>query len=219
VINREREDGFEASFVVSTARRDAWEWLTKAAPAFEGLGTARDGQWWMPGWEAPGDELECVPEEKLRVRKAVEPCKGTEIVIVLEDADSGTRISIVQTGFGEGFAQRRPWLTAGWWQILADVVTFFERRVSLGRHPQMWWSIGCDVRETGEGLVVQSIEPTGFAADAGLEPGDLIVKLAGSPIIDVHDLSILTRGPLRTGVETKVHYLRGDEVRSGTGTI
>jgi len=49
---------------------------------------------------------------------------------------------------------------------------------------------------------------------------DLIVRLAGAPVVDVHELSVLTRGPLRrAGTETKVHYLRGNELLSGRGTV
>ena len=45
-----REDGFEATFVVSTPRDEAWKRLTKDA----------DGRWWIPGVEStaerPGSE-------------------------------------------------------------------------------------------------------------------------------------------------------------------
>ena len=205
-----RDDGFEATFVVSTPRPEAWARLERAAPAAEGMGEARPGQWWIPGIEAAADELEVVPEERLRARKAVEPCKGTEIVLTLEDDETGTRITIVQTGFGSGFSSARPWLAAGWSTILADLVIFFERGVSLGRHASMWWSIGCDVEETDEGLVVRGpFRHGGLAAEAGLEDGDLILKLQGSPIVTVKDLSVLTRGPLRPGAEVRVRVLRG----------
>jgi hypothetical protein len=214
-----REDGFEAKFVVRTPRAEAWQRLCDAKPAFEFFGEARDGQWWVPGIEAPADELEVEPESLLRARKAVEPCKGTEIVITLEDAETGTRIHIVQTGFGDGFAEGRPWLTAGWHAILADLVVFFERGVSLGRHGTWWYPIGCDVIETDEGLAVANVMPGGFAAEAGMLRGDLILQIAGAPVVNVRDLSILTRGPLSTGTEWTARYLRNREVLTGTGTI
>ena len=205
-----RDDGFEATFVVSTPRAEAWARLQAARPAAEGLGETRPGQWWIPAIEGPADELEVVPEERLRARTAIEPCKGTEIVLTLEDDDSGTRITIVQSGFGPGFSSARPWLAAGWYTILADLVIFFERGVSPGRHASMWWSIGCDVEETDEGLVVRGpFRPNGLAAEAGLEDGDLLLKLQGSPIVTVKDLSVLTRGPLRPGAEVRVRALRG----------
>jgi hypothetical protein len=215
-----RDDGFEATFVVSTPRAEAWARLAAATPAFDGVGSTRPGQWWIPGIEAPADELEVVPEERLVTRKAVQPCKGTEIVLTLTDEDHGTRITIVQTGFGEGFAEQRAWLTAGWRPILADLVIFFERGVSLGRHASMWSSIGCDVVETDEGLVVRgAVREGGFAARAGLQAGDLITRLLGAPIVTIADLSVLTRGPLRPGTEAKVHFVRGHEVRRGVGQV
>jgi hypothetical protein len=216
---RRRSDGFAASFVVEISREQAWERLASATPAFEGLGTARDGQWWIPGIEAPADELEVRPEELLRTRKAVEPCRGAEIVITVEDADNGTRITIVQTGFGPGFAERRAWLESGWHAILADLVVFFGRGVSLGRHATWWAGIGCGVVETDEGLVVTNVEPDGFADRAGMRAGDLILQLAGAPVINVRDLSILVRGPLRTGTETTARYLRGEQIMRGAATI
>ena len=206
-----RDDGFEATFVVSTPRAEAWKRLREATPARDGLGSARPGQWWIPAIEAPADELEVLPEQRLRVRKAVEPCKGTEIVLTLEDEESGTRITIVQTGFGPGFSSRRAWLTAGWHPILRDLVIFFERGISLGRHASMWVSIGCEVGETDEGLLVREpITRDGLADRAGLRDGDLLVKLMGSPIASIQDLSVLARGPLlRPGAEVRVRALRG----------
>lgn len=160
-----------------------------------------------------------VPKERLRARKAAEPCKDTEIVITMEDADNGTRITIVQTGFGAGFGQRRKWLDTGWYSILADFVLYFERGVSIGRHVSAWSSIGCDVEETPSGLVIRHVRDDGFAARAGLRPDDLILQVAGAPILTIRDLSILVRGPLRAGSETTVRYLRGDEVRRASATI
>lgn len=215
---RVRDDGFEATFVVATPRDRAWEWLVSARPAIEGIGEPRDGQWWIPGVEAPADELDVQPGERLRARKAVEPCKGTEIVIVFEDEETGTRITFIQTGFGPTFPERRAWLTAGWHSILADVVVFFTRGASIGRHLSWWYGIGCEVDETDEGLVVRNVAPGAFADQAGVQPGDLILQIDGAPVVNIRELSILMRGPLRTGSTVEARYLRGDEILTGTGT-
>jgi len=213
------EDGFETTFIVSTPRSKAWELLRHAAPA-EGVPAGPEpGQLWIPAIEGAAEEIEAVDEESLRVRKLTDPCRDTEIVITMEDAATGTRITIVQTGFGAGFDAQRAWLAAGWSTIVADFVAFFERGIPLGRHVTMWWSIGCDVTETPEGLVVGAVYTDGFAARAGLERGDLILRLAGTPVLDVRDLSVLIRGPLQTGVETNARYLRGDQIRTGTGLV
>ena len=215
-----RDDGFEATFVVSTPRAEAWARLEAAKPAVDGLGECRPGQWWIPAIEAPADELEVEPQHRLVARKAVQPCKGTEIVLTLTDEGSGTRIRIVQSGFGEGFAAQRAWLATGWYPILADLVIYFERGVSLGRHASMWSSIGCDVTETDEGVVVAgAVREGGFADRAGLQEGDLLVRLMGSPLTTIHDLAVLSRGPLRPGTEASVRFLRGTELRRGVGQI
>jgi len=212
-------DGFEATFVVSTPRAKAWELLRNATPAAGVPVGPEPGQLWIPAIEGAAEEIEAIDEERLRARKLTEPCRDTEIVITMEDASTGTRITIVQSGFGAGFDAQRAWLAAGWSAIVADFVAFFERGIALGRHVTMWWSIGCDVAETPEGLVVGDVYPEGFAARAGLERGDLILQLAGTPVLDVRDLSVLIRGPLQTGVETSARFLRGDQVRTGTGVV
>ena len=90
---RHRDDGFEATFVVSTPRTESWKRLREAQPASDVLAPADAGQWWIPGVEGAGDELEVVDEHLLRVRKATFPCEGTEIVITMEDAETGTRMA------------------------------------------------------------------------------------------------------------------------------
>ena len=213
-----RDDGFEVTFVVSTPRPAAWKLLEDAAPASERLPGPRPGQWWIPGVEGAADELEVVPEELLRVRKATFPCEGTEIVITMEDADTGTRITFAQFGFGPGFEQRRPWLESGWWAIRADLAVYFERGVAPGRHLRPWSSIGCGVTETPGGLVVTDVQPGGFGDQAGLQPDDLVLTLSGSPIVNVRELAALVRA-LRPQTEARVRYLRGSETLAGTGTL
>ena len=202
------DDGFETTFVVSTPRAEAWKRLEQL----------HDEQWYIPGVEAPADELDVEPERRLRVRKAVEPCKDTEIVITFEDADTGTRITFVQTGFGDGFAQMKPWLEAGWWAIRADLFVFFEHGLQLQRHAKWGASLGCDVTETPGGLVVSRVADSGFASQAGLAKGDLIVTLNGSPVVNVRELSALMRA-FKPGNEFRASYLRDGERRKGNGSL
>ena len=98
-----RDDGFEVTFVVSAPRAEVWKRLADARPASDALTPPTAGQWWIPGVEGAADELEVEPEELLRTRKASFPCQGTEIVVTMEDAETGTRITFAQFGFGPGF--------------------------------------------------------------------------------------------------------------------
>jgi hypothetical protein len=203
-----REDGFAATFVVSTPRADAWKRL-------EAL---RGDDWYIPGVEAPAEEIEAVEGERLRARKLIEPCKDTKIVITFEDEDTGTRITFVQTGFGDHFRQARPWLEAGWWAIRADLFAFFEHGVQLQRHARWGASIGCDVKETGAGLVVARVADGGFSAQAGMEKGDLIVTLHGSPVVNVRELAALMRA-FNAGDAFRATYLRNGERLKGAGLL
>jgi hypothetical protein len=215
---RHRNDGFEATFVVSTPRAEAWKRLVEARPAADWLTPPGDGQWWVPAVESAADELEVVPERLLRVRKASFPCKGTEIVVTMQDADTGTRITFAQFGFEPDFDERRPWLESGWWSIRADLYLYFEQGVIGARHLRPWGGIGCDVAETPAGLAVTDVQPGACADQAGVEKGDLLLTIGGAPAITVRDLSVLVRGPVCNGAEVKLRYVRGAEILSGTGT-
>lgn len=215
---RHRDDGFEVTFTVSAPRAEAWERLAAATPAADGLMPARPGQWWIPAVEGPADELEVVPGELLRARKATFPREGTEIVITREDAETGTRITFVQNGFGDGFAEQRPWLEAGWWSIRADLFVFFDRGLAPGRHLRPWSSLGCDVHETPGGLTVGAVGTGGLAHQAGVQEGDLLLTVGGAPVVNVRELAVLLR-TLRGGSESKLRYARDRQVLTGHGTL
>jgi PDZ domain len=218
IEERHRDDGFEVTFVVSTPRDIAWERLATATPASDAVAPPGPGQWWIPAVEGAADEIEVVPQERLHVRKARFPCEGTEIVVTMEDAGTGTRITFVQHGFGPHFAEGRPWLEAGWWAIRADLYVFFEHGVACGRHLRPWSSIGCDVAETPGGLTVGAVQAGGLADQAGATTGDLILTIAGAPVVNVRELAVLVRAR-RPGTETKLRYLRERRVLSGSGTF
>jgi hypothetical protein len=206
---RFRDDGFEATFVVSVPRSDAWKRLTELK---------RDDLWWIPGVESTAEELEVEPESMLRVRKVEEPCKDTVIAMTFEDDETGTRITFLQHGFGPRFDSARPWLEAGWWAIRADLFLFFEHGVSPQRHARWGASLGCEVSESPGGLVVSGVRDGGFAADAGMQDGDLLLLLHSSPVVNVRELSAVSRA-FRAGDAARVRWLRSGSMMSGTGTF
>lgn len=209
-----RDDGFAATFVVSVPRADAWKRLVEAEPPMP----IAEGEWWIPAVEGPAAVLEVDPESMVRLRKTAMPCEGSEIVLTFEDEDSGTRITFVQNGFGPMFDTARPWLEAGWWAIRADLFVFFEHGISPRRHARPWADLGCEVAETPGGLVVTHVREGTFAAEAGLTEGDLVLLLSGSPVVNVRDLSAVSRS-LRTGDSTRVRWLRDGTMMSGAGTF
>lgn len=213
-----RDDGFEATFVVSASRVETWQRLEAASPVSDRLPRPAPGQWWVPGVEGAADPLEVAPERRLHVRKATQPCQGTEIVVTLEDADTGTRITFAQFGFGSGFEAQRAWLEAGWWAIRADLFVYFEHGTAPGRHLRPWSSLGCTVRETPGGLVASAVAPGSLAAAAGLRDGDLLLTVQGSPVVTVRELAAVVRA-FRAGSEATLRFLRGREVCTGSGSF
>lgn len=116
------------------------------------------------------------------------------------------------------FDGARPWLEAGWWAIRADLWVFFEHGVTAARHARPWASLGCGVVESPGGLTVTDVHPGALAEQAGVQPGDLLLTIAGAPAVNVRELSILLRAR-RPGTDTKLRYLRGTDVLSGTGSL
>jgi hypothetical protein len=204
------DDRFEATFVVSTAVDDAWNALAE---------TRRDyGTWWLPGWTAT-IELTSVDEGKrVEGRKIEEPCSGTEIVVALEASASGTRITIVQSGFGPDVIRMfGAALGVGWSHIAADVALFFERGVHGGRHALRWSALGCQLVPTDGGLVVMNTWG-GLAATVGMEPGDLLLTVAGAPIVTRPELETLMR-VYGSGDELEVTWVHGSDVRRATAAL
>ena len=93
-------DRAESTFEVSATRGDAWK-------ALEGLRarTTDAGEWWLPGFECRGAEIEAEPEQRLTVRKLDQPCADTIIDITFEHTATGCRIHVVQSGFDEAFVK------------------------------------------------------------------------------------------------------------------
>lgn len=213
-------DQFTASFVLDIAPAEAWAALqeaqslkpsSKEAPAYE--------QWYLPGFPVgTGELLESIPGELLRVRKDTQPCEGTEILVQFEAEGTGTRVTMVQSGFGAGFfIAMGEVLGVGWVHIVADFALYLERRVDPRRHYHRWASMGCSTRTTPFGLEIAGVQG-GFAAAAGLVPGDLLLTVHGAPIATQLELQTIMR-IVRAGDPISCTWLRGRETLSATAPI
>lgn len=208
------DDGFEATFVIRVSAAEAWEHLVAADAGRE----LEEEQVWLPGFQDVAEVVEVDRGRSLRARKLNQPCAGTEIVVTIEDEERGARITVSQHGFGPGFGALRPWLATGWPAIVTDLAIVLERGVDPGRHLGRWAALGGDVTETPLGLEVGDVVGGALAAQAGLRDGDVLLALAGAPVTSIAELALVLRGPVAAGQPTEVTYLRGAEVRTGTGT-
>jgi S1-C subfamily serine protease len=173
-------------------------------PSFEPLA--------VPG--ASCTPLEAEPSRLLRVRKDHHPCQGTEIAIQLEEVETGTRIAVVQSGFGAflDIAGRNIVFGHGL-QIVADLALYVERGVFA---PGRVWgaNLGATTTDRHYGLEIARVDAGGFAAKAGLETGDVLVSLRGVRVYDTRMLSTIL-ALSEVGSEADVTWVRGRDVMSG----
>ncbi len=206
---------FEVTFTLDIPREEAWANLAGDGPKADEAGTL---QWWLPGFEAPGNQVEVDPGRLLRVTKAVEPCKDTEIVVVMEDAGTGTRITIVQSGFPAWIERNIEAITIGWTHIVADFALYVRTRQRGKRHIARWGSPGIEVRDSLEGPVVTAVRDDSYGKRVGLAEGDIVLTVGGVPMANSRDFYSAVR-LLRTGEPVVATWIRGREPFTGSATF
>jgi hypothetical protein len=204
------EDRFETTFIVEMAPDRTWKVLAE--------GERAGGRWWLPGFETEADVLRVDEGHEVHVRKTAQPCAGTEIMVTLEASESGTRVTVVQSGFGrEFFEQALDGLTIGWSHIVADVALYLERGVRGGRHARPWAMLGCNVHETGTGLEVGAVWG-GFAQRVGIEPGDVLLTIGGAPVVNRRELETCMR-VFRAGEPLEATWAHERELATATAAL
>jgi hypothetical protein len=176
-------DGFDATFTVRLHYRDAWPRLTGLSAC--GVGD----QLWLAGFDSSVTVVEAEPPARLHVTKNDEPCAGTDIVVTLEDDETGTRVHVVQSGFGDWLADRRETMAVGWRCIVADLQAYLATGARVRRFATMWVDLGAEVTAADGGIRVTGVRHDGLAARLGLVDGDLLVALAGAPVISLDELT------------------------------
>ena len=213
------KDEFEATFVVEVAPDAVFEALAKrtldgddggAHPVLPGFPSLTP----LPLEGASFTPLELEPGKLLRLRKDHHPCQGTEVAVRLERAGTGTRVTVVQSGFGAFLDMMGPDTVFGHGhQIVNDLRLYLERGLTV---PGTAWgaNLGARTKHAGVGVEVFAVD-SGFAKEAGLEPGDLLLTLRG---IRIHDLPQLWTVLALTepGSHAELTWARGRERMSAT---
>ena len=181
-------DHFEATFVVNIERAAAW------ARLFEHPVDARDAaKYWLPGFDSVATVDEQIEGDRARLTKDDEPCAGTEILVTLTDTETGTRITVVQSRFGDWLPTRYDVMAVGWRHIVADLQAYLATGVHAARHFRPWGDLGAEAKPTDGGLQIGAVRPGTLAARFGLVDDDLLVVLAGAPVSTVDDLVTVLR--------------------------
>jgi uncharacterized protein YndB with AHSA1/START domain len=145
-----------------------------------------------------------------------------EFTVVFESTEHGSRIHVTRSGFGESddadiFNESN---ALGWLHGIMDLIAYVETGQVLHRHYDgcVAASTGMVYRQTDAGLRVHRVEPDTFADGAGLQRGDLLVRLAGVSVFRRSDVWALN-GSVAPGTEIEVQYVRSGELRSGTARL
>ena len=167
------------------------------------------------------------PEVSGRVRRVVPErllhwdVDGAEDIAIVEEfapSAGGTTVTVRQHGSVEPSARERQAYALGWDESLADLALLVEHGVRYSRHMSPRCQLGAEVEGRVAGLAVVSVTPGSGGAEAGLRPGDLLVRLGGAPLFGRSDLALLMREH-RPGTRLEVAYVRDGRMLTGIATL
>lgn len=176
--------------------------------------------WELPGIESFGRVEEVDEYRLLRHVELDGPHAKAEITVRFEAAGTATRITITHAGFGEG-EDWDEWLegtSLGWTQAIADLIAYLETGVAPHRFTQGMGSPGMSMTDTPGGVRAVDIRPAGLAHDAGVQPGDLLTRMAGVPVFTISDIWVLMRQH-GAGDACAVEYVRDGRMCTGDGRV
>jgi uncharacterized protein YndB with AHSA1/START domain len=181
-------DRFQASFRLRIDRDTAWHRLTA-----EEAGSDVPAHLWLPGFDSQVTVVDAAAPDRLRATKDDEPCAGTDIVVTLEDEDTGTRVHVTQSRFGDWLPTRYEIMSVGWRYIVADLQTYLATGVHARRHLRPWGDLGAEATAIDGGVSIDGVREGTLAHRLGLTSGDLLVTLAGAPVASLDDLVTVLR--------------------------
>lgn len=222
---------FEKTFTLSVPVDKAWEGFTDPKLIEVWLTSTVENADVRPGGQIAftpdeygqlvWDIVEVEPGRRLTYREGpgVLPVT-TEVTVTFEEAEAGTRVTITQSGFGEGvdWQAKIDGVGLGWDQTLAALDLYLRTGVRLDRFFTFRSDLGFEADEVLAGPLVRTVADGSFAARAGIEPGDIVVRLGDAPIFSRADLWLFTREHA-AGEEVEVAYARGGELRTGRAAL
>ncbi len=144
--------------------------------------------------------------------------------VSVAEVGTGARLTLTRSASGapSTLPNRHGGRFHGWVESMYDFAASLERGVTPVRHIGMTGfrrlgRIGADLIETPGGVEIGTVRE-GMARDAGMQPGDLLLRVEDAPVFTLGDLWLVQR-LLRAGEPVRIAYLRGNEVREGSATV
>lgn len=118
-----------------------------------------------------------------------------ETTVTFEDVSAGSRITIVRNGFAdsEDWRHYAENTARGWDEMIADLILYLETGVSGARHFSFRSGLGATMLEVGAGVQITHVVPGGFAAEAGMQTGDVLLRLNGASVVHLTDVAFVAR--------------------------
>ena len=221
---------YRRTFTVAVPVARAWEaftepreleaWFAPSVPRFD----ARPGgglEFSVGGAGASGRVEEVEPERRIRSSEGPGILPGTtEVTVVFESVEHGTRIAITHAGFGEG----GDWIdelqahTLGWDRVITDLVLYLEHGVRRPRAHRRRSRLGLVTLDTPAGVEVLQVTPGSFADQAGLASGDIVLEIGHAAVYSRSDIWLLA-GEHAPGEVLEVVCARGGDVLRGQGAL
>jgi uncharacterized protein YndB with AHSA1/START domain len=220
---------FEKTFVVAVPVERAWKAMTDPRELnkwYFPFEVAEDGstQTEVLGEKRTTEVVEFEPGRKFRTKTTLTGREGWDIVpgtremtVVFEAIQSGTRITITNSGFGE--SEDLSGVMRGQEETIADLILYLETGVAFPRHhhgERSW--IGFAGREARAGLEVVSVQPATFADSLGLRPGDMLVELGGASVFGFAEVQFFTKEH-GVGEHASAAWVREGKLMRGTAAL
>lgn len=166
--------------------------------------------------------LEVVPRVRLRSAMSGGNMPGrVETTTEFEARAGGSQAVMTHRGYGAADAWVRfgGSFARGWDEATTDLLAYDKTGVKLPRHiDDKRASIAAWPVRRPWGIELVEVFPGGFADQAGMKPGDLLLKLDRMGVYDVADLWAFTRAR-SAGEAVEAVYIHGGELRRGVGRI
>jgi uncharacterized protein YndB with AHSA1/START domain len=208
----------ERAFRAFTDPNELEQWFT---PKFESGAEEGAAEAASPGGPVHFEVTQIKDDELLCYRQwAADPETGIDVTVVFEPVEGGTRITVTHAGFGGDSILKSDSVRNGMAENYADLILYLEYDVSFPRHRDMaskaW--LGATFRDAGAGAEVDEVAPDGFADQAGLRHGDIVVQLGAGAVFGNRELIFFLREH-DVGDEAEVVWARNGGIHRGSGRL
>lgn len=220
---------FEKTFVVAVPVERAWKAMTDPEELnkwYFPFKVGEDGttQTEILGEKRTSEVVDFEPGRMFHTRTTLTGREGfgvlpgtREMTVVFEAIESGTRITITNSGFGE--SEDLSGVMRGLAETIADLILYLETTVAFPRHHhevKSW--IGFAGREVPAGLEVMSVQSGTFAGRLGLRRGDLLVELCGASVFSFAEVQFFTKEHT-PGEQAAAAWVRGGQLMRGLAEL